>query len=264
MSATDPSATSDPSTQPATPRPSGAIVLLQSRAGGGVEVFMVRRHVQSEFVPDVFVFPGGSVKPSDRDAELAPGIAAPVGAGPTTLGSGLRAAALRECFEEAGVLLARRGNDLLAIPPEDAERFALYRRGLQQKTMTLGEVASAEHLTLATDALVHWAHWITPEAFPLRFDTHFFLAAMPPGQAATYDQMETTAGTWIRPEDALSGFEAGSFPLVFATIHQLRALVGLNDPESALAHVSGTVPRTIMPRIVPRDGGQVILMPDEE
>jgi 8-oxo-dGTP pyrophosphatase MutT (NUDIX family) len=263
---------------PVTPRPAAALLLLRDTGRdrdatttggeGGIEVFMVRRHVQSEFVPDVFVFPGGSVQAEDREAELAPGICAPPGgpqtAGPTALGSGFRAAGLRECFEEAGVLLARREAVPLALDPADMPRFEAYRAELQHGATTLGAVAAREGLTLATDEVLHWAHWITPEPFPKRFDTHFFLAQMPARQEAVHDQLETTASAWVAPEDALRRFEAGAFPLVFATVHQLRELVGQPSVRAALERFAGTTPRTIMPRLATRDGSAVILLPDEE
>ncbi|MGO8947830.1 MAG: NUDIX domain-containing protein [Ktedonobacterales bacterium] len=144
-------------------RPASAVVLARP-AGKTFEVFMVRRHVRSEFVPNAFVFPGGSVKAEDVTAEETPSLCAPAGDGPTGLGSGFRAAALRECFEEAGVLLARRGSHLLSISPGEVERFARYRDALNHQSMTLIQIAEQEGLTLATDELLHWAHWITPEA----------------------------------------------------------------------------------------------------
>jgi 8-oxo-dGTP pyrophosphatase MutT (NUDIX family) len=248
---------------PVAPRPAAAIVLLRAGRGGRLEVFMVRRHVQSDFAPDVFVFPGGSVKPEDRETELAPSLCAPVGKGPTALGSGFRAAALRECFEEAGVLLARRGDEPLAIGADDVARYAGYRQALQQRTLALRAVAERERLRLATDALIHWAHWITPEAFPKRFDTHFFLAEMPSSQEAAHDQIETTASAWINPKGALAQFEQGAFPLVFAQIHQLRALAEASTPDDARERFGGGVPRAVMPRVVERDGAAVILLPDE-
>jgi 8-oxo-dGTP pyrophosphatase MutT (NUDIX family) len=248
--------------QPVTPRPAAAIVLMREGQEGQLEVFMVRRHVQSEFVPDVFVFPGGSVKPDDHEIELEPDRCAPVGEGPTTLGSGLRAAAIRECFEEAGVLLARHDNGPLTA--ESVARIANHRQALQNKAITLRAIAEQEQLTLATDMLIHWAHWITPETFPKRFDTHFFLAEMPENQEAAHDQVETTASAWVNPKEALTQFEQGGFPLVFAQIHQLRALADVGSPEDARARFDGVVPRTIMPRVAEREGTSVILLPDEE
>ena len=228
---------------------------------------MVRRHVRSEFVPDAFVFPGGSVGAGDAATETAPGLCdgAPDDPdGPTALGSGFRVAAIRECFEEAGVLLATRHGAPAAFAPDELPRLAELRASLNQHATTAAEVARALDVTLATNALLHWAHWITPEPMPKRFDTHFFLAAMPASQQAAHDQIETTAGAWVRPEEALARFEAGDFPLVFATIHQLRALTGLADLDAARARFAGGPPRTIQPRIVQRDGRPVIVLPDEE
>jgi 8-oxo-dGTP pyrophosphatase MutT (NUDIX family) len=123
---------------------------------------MVRRHVRSEFVPSVFVFPGGSVKSEDVATEETPNLCQPFATGPTRLGSGFRAAALRECFEEAGVLLARRGAELLGGAPGEVERFASYRDRMNHQGLTLTQLAEQEGLTLATEELLHWAHWITP------------------------------------------------------------------------------------------------------
>jgi 8-oxo-dGTP pyrophosphatase MutT (NUDIX family) len=251
-----------------TPRPAAALVLLRGATNdgahtGGVEVFLVRRHIQSDFAPDVFVFPGGTVKPDDRAQEASMASPGPLD-GPTVMGSGFRAAAIRECFEEAGVLLARRDGQPLDVAGSDAERFAEYRAQLQRKELTINEIVAREGLTLETGALVHWAHWITPEAWPKRFDTHFFLAEAPTNQLAAHDDLETTESVWIAPEVALSGFEAGAFPLVFATIHQLRALSGLGSYIEARERFAGVTPETILPRIVERDGASVILLPGEE
>jgi 8-oxo-dGTP pyrophosphatase MutT (NUDIX family) len=236
---------------------------MRPYVGGGVEVFMVRRHIQSDFAPDVYVFPGGSVASDDQQAEETPGLCAPAGEGVTALGSGLRVAALRECFEEAGVLLARHGAAMLTIGEEDVARYSGYRAALQSQQMTMAALAEQEGLIFATDALIHWAHWITPEAMPKRFDTHFFLAEMPPAQEAAHDQLETTDSVWITPEEASAGFERGDFPLVFAQIHQLRALHGLTSYDDARARFASQPPSAIMPRVVERDGQMVILLPDE-
>ena len=248
---------------PVMPRPASATVMARERSVGGIEVFMVRRHVRSEFVPDVYVFPGGSVKHEDREVELAPGVCAAVGEGPTTLGSGFRAAAIRELFEEAGALVARKGSAPLTVTQADLPRLIAYRDGLNSRTATLLEVAQREGVTLATDTLLHWAHWITPEAWPKRFDTHFFLVEAPDGQEPAHDDLEVTHSAWVTPEEALAGYERGEFPLVFATIHQLRELSGLVDMAEARARFAGKIPKTIMPRVERRDAQDVILLPWE-
>jgi 8-oxo-dGTP pyrophosphatase MutT (NUDIX family) len=246
----------------AVPRASAALVLVREAPEGGIVVFMVRRHVRSDFVPDVFVFPGGSVHASDRDAERTPGLCAPAPAGPTALGEGFRVAALRECFEEAGVLLARRGGAQLALATDERARFAGYRAALCAGGASMGEIAAHEGLILATDALLHWSHWITPETLPKRFDTHFFLAAMPEEQEATHDQLETTDGVWIAPGEALVRHERGGFPLVFATIHQLRALADVRSLAEGRARFAAAPVRSMHPYIVVRDGEELIVLPE--
>ncbi len=252
--------------QPVTPRLSSAILLLRPNAeDGGLEVFMVRRHVKSDFAPDVYVFPGGSVTDADREAEVTAGVAVPIDAltPETALGVGVRAAAIRELFEEAGVLLAIRDGQPITLDPAFTARLAEWRARLQRNEVTIAELAAAEDLVLATDALTYCAHWITPEASPKRFTTHFFLAEHPAGQEAAYDALETTGGVWVRPATALAGYEKGDFPLVFATIHQLRDLAAFATPAQAIAAWRGRIPNTIMPRIIRRDGQEIILMPGE-
>jgi len=195
---------------PVAPRPASAVVLLRDGMDGGAEVFMVRRHVRSEFVPDAFVFPGGTVKPGDIEAERAPDLCGSVHqGGRTALGFGFRAAAIRECFEEAGVLIARRGAAPVAIGAADVARFAGYRAGLNEGTLTLSGLCEGEGLTLATDALLHWAHWITPEAFPRRYDTHFFLTPVPDGAEPAPDGQETVDARWFTPQGALDAHGRG-------------------------------------------------------
>jgi 8-oxo-dGTP pyrophosphatase MutT (NUDIX family) len=253
---------SPPRLPPAPARLASAVVLARSRVAGGIEVLMVRRHAQSDFAPDVYVFPGGSVKPGDREAEATPGLCAPAGSGTTALGSGLRVAALRELFEEAGVLLAYRRDVPLVIEPRDAARIAASRAELSAGRATLGSIAAREGLRLATDALLPWAHWITPEAFPKRFDTYFFLTEAPREQVATHDEIEVTASVWVSPEDALAGYARGEFPLVFATVRQLSALAGLPDVAAAQGRFGGRTPETIMPVATPTpDGGFVVQIP---
>lgn len=251
---------------PVEPRLAAAIVLLRDRPQGGVETFMVRRHVRSEFVPDVYVFPGGSVKPGDREAETVQGLCvSPVGAhlGETTLGAGVRAASIRELFEEAGVLLAGRDGHMLAITGAPADRFAEHRQGLQRNETTLAAIAQQEGLALATDRLTYFAHWITPEVMPKRFDTFFFIAAAPEEQQAAHDQLETTAGVWINPATALEQYEQGDFPLVFATIRQLEGLRDITSIAEARQRFQQQEIPAIRPRAALQNGEVIIRLPGE-
>jgi 8-oxo-dGTP pyrophosphatase MutT (NUDIX family) len=244
---------------PAAPRLAAAVVLMRPGAGAGIEVFMVRRSVRSEFVPDVYVFPGGSVQAGDQEAEATAGLCAPVVEGPLLLGTGVRAAALRELFEEAGALLAYRREERWMADAGSLGRFADYRGELIAGRTTLGHIAAREGLRLATDSLAYWAHWITPEGMPKRFDTHFFLAEERSGQSAIHDNVEVTASAWISPRGALESFERGEFPMVFATVRQLRELVDLRSTDEAFARFAGATPPTIMP-VARREADGTILV----
>ena len=252
------------------PRSSSAIMLLRDTPSGqAIEVFMVRRVIQSDFMPDVYVFPGGSVSADDRAAEQADQVCMPVAPtaadpeGRTKLGSGVRAAAIRELFEEAGVLLANRTGQVLAISDEDVPRFAAYRQAFNGRKGSLVELARAENLQLATDQLGYFAHWITPEGMPKRFDTHFFLTTAPAEQVAAHDRLETSEGLWITPADALARSELGEFPLVFATIYQLRDLARFQTVAEALAATTTHHVDTHMPVLVQEDGKSRVYLPDD-
>ena len=252
------------------PRMASAVMLLRDMAEvQGIEVFMVRRVIQSDFMPDVYVFPGGSVARDDLAAEQANNVCTPVAAtaadpeGRTTLGTGVRAAAIRELFEEAGILLAYHNGTMLAINEENVPRFASYRQAFNQRNGSLVEMAHAENLQLATDYLGYFAHWITPEGMPKRFDTHFFITTAPAEQQAAHDQLETSEGVWIRPTEALERYNNGTFPLVFATIHQLQGLAGFNSVQDALQYTMTQHVPVRMPVLVQDESGARVFLPDD-
>jgi len=230
---------------------------------------MVRRAIQSDFMPDVYVFPGGSVSAGDRTAEQSEGVCTPVAPsaadpeGRTSLGTGTRAAAIRELFEEAGVLLAYNPGIMLAFNEENRGRFRAYRQAFNQRKGLLVDMAHAEQLTLATDHLGYFAHWITPEIMPKRFDTHFFLTTAPTGQQADYDRLETSEGVWVSPAEALTRYNRGEFPLVFATIHQLRDLATFASVKEALESTKMHHVPTIKPIVVLEDGKRRVYLPDD-
>ncbi len=254
------------------PRMASTVMLLRDsvRANGTseVEVFMVRRVVQSEFMPDIYVFPGGSVSDDDRIAERTEGIYESVTPsrsdpeGRTALGNGVRAAAIRELFEEANVLLAHREGTVLAIDEESVTRFANYRQAFNERKGSLIEMARAEHLVLATNSLAYFAHWITPEGMPKRFDTHFFLAVAPAEQEALYDNLETSDGVWISPQDAIAQFEQKKFPIAFPTFHQLRDLSAFHTAQEAMLATETRHVPTHTPTLTTKDGATHISLPE--
>jgi 8-oxo-dGTP pyrophosphatase MutT (NUDIX family) len=245
------------------------MLLRDMTSGGGLEVFMVRRVIQSDFMPDVYVFPGGSVQPDDLAAEREVGLCRAVGEdaadpeGRTALGKGVRAAAIRELFEEAGVLLAYHDDEVLAVDDANRARFTKYRQAFNERKGSLVEMASAEQLTLATDRLRYFTHWITPEGLPKRFDTHFFVTTAPPAQQAVYDNLETSEGIWIAPSEALARAQRDEFPIVFATIHQLHALAAFNCVADALQACASTPVRTHAPVLIEREGQFHVHLPDD-
>ena len=221
-----------------TPRDAATVMLVRDAGAGaeaGIEVFMLRRHQQSVFLGGAYVFPGGAMEEADRhddvetvcegrtDREASEVLGVPAG------GLAFWVAAVRECFEEAGVLLAYEGEgrDLLRLDgPDDADRFAVHRRALHQGERGLVDLCRAEGLRLAVDGMHYVSRWITPEGAPRRFDTRFFLAAAPPGQEASHDEHETVGQVWIRPEEALDRHATGTLAMMLPTVESLRLLTG--------------------------------------
>jgi 8-oxo-dGTP pyrophosphatase MutT (NUDIX family) len=236
-------------------RPAATILLLRDSAEG-LEVFMVVRHHQIDFASGALVFPGGRVEEADHAfaATLEPRLAID----PPTLP--FRIAAIRETFEECGVLLARRrgaseviGADVLK--PLDEQ----FRAALDGGSVGLEEVLASAALEPATDLLVHFAHWITPANQPKRYDTQFFLAQAPAAHLAVHDGYEAVESIWIRPADALAGTAAGRFKLVFATAKNLEKLARSATVAEAMERARASVVVTVQPKPIRVEGKQRIL-----
>ena len=161
------------------------------------------------------------------------------------------------------MLLAYQADALLAIQEEAVQRFADYRRAFNQRQGSLVEMARREHLILATDHLAYFAHWITPDGNPKRYDTHFFLATAPTDQEALYDQLETSEGVWIRPADALERFQQHDFPLAFPTFHQLRDLSAFSSTHEALTTTTTRYVPTRQPILTQKDGKPYVYLPED-
>ncbi len=240
---------------------------------------MLKRNLNSDFVGGAYVFPGGSVDPLDRgpDAEaLCRGRSdadASAVLGVESGGLAFWVAALRECFEEAGVLVAqpRRGSrperDVLldTSHPDVATRFAGYRDAVNAGTMGLLEVCRREDLVLAADAVHYVSHWITPDLAPRRYDTRFFLTAAPTGQVARHDEGETIATVWIRPSAALALHAEGGMELMPPTIANLATIGSFRTTGEATAWARRiTDVPTVLPVVVIEDGQILILRPGDE
>ena len=250
---------------------------VDEEGGPTVEVCMLRRNLASEFVAGAYVFPGGSVDPEDHgpgvealcrgrsDAEASAVLGVESG------GLAYWVAALRECFEEAGVLLARHrshggaGGPLLdTSDPEAALRFATYRDAVNQGTLGLLDICRQEDLVLVVDAVHYVSHWITPELAPRRYDTRFFITAAPAGQVARHDDAETIATIWVRPHDALAREAAGEIELLPPTIANLRSIEGFTSAGDVIAWASQvTHVTTVLPIVLIEDGHILILRPGD-
>jgi 8-oxo-dGTP pyrophosphatase MutT (NUDIX family) len=257
-------------TQPVNPVDACTVVVAREGmpAGEPWQVFMVRRHVRSDFAADVFVFPGGKVDAGDRDPELlrlVDGHPSPLPEGAdirewTVYGM----TAIREMFEEAGILLARSEDGTpLDLLTERAERFDKYRLQIQAGAVTMLDMARTEKLRFMGDALHPLSRWVTPESFPRRFDTRFFVARMPERQLPIHDRAETTESTWIAPDEALDRYDEGSFPLVYATEMHLRRMEDYETVDDLIASIDSTDLSPVMPKPITRDGVEEFLLPGD-
>jgi 8-oxo-dGTP pyrophosphatase MutT (NUDIX family) len=230
-----------------TPRLAATILLVRD-APGGLEVFMVQRHHQIDFATGGMVFPGGKIETGDADPRLRERSAGAAALDADALT--LRAAAIRETFEECGVLLARaRGSAALVSAARLAEIEARWREKLNRDEAGLVDLVLAEDLELALDRLVPFAHWVTPEMVPKRFDTHFFLAAAPPDQAALHDGGESVDSVWTTPQAALAEAEAGRRTIIFPTLMNLNLLGLSTSVDEALARARRAPVVTVRPAL---------------
>jgi len=260
-------------------RPAATVMLVRDASepaadGSALEVLMVRRNLNSDFVGGAYVFPGGAVDPADGGAEAEAACVGRSDAEASALlgieagGLAYWVAVLRETFEEAGLLLAERqgGPALLAGDREEEARFARERSAVNAGTRRFLDLCRDEQLLLMVGDVHYFAHWITPQGAPRRYDTRFFVAAAPPGQIAAHDAGETIADTWISPRDALAGHRAGTIEIIFPTIRNLQAISRFATSGqllAAAAEASRSVP-TIEPRVVADGNGVRIVLPGDE
>lgn len=248
--------------------PASTVVLLRP-SDRAFEVFLVRRHDRIAFMGGAHVFPGGRVDRGDFTADAdawcdgVGGAIARLAARPPEEAVAFYVAALRELFEEAGVLLAREvSGEIVTIADAARPRFDAYRRDLAAGRMTLRDLAARERLRPALDALAPFAHWVTPDVETRRFDTHFFLAVAPPGQVAAHDDSESTDGVWLPPADATARCLNGELALPPPTWTTLRALSGFDRVEDARAWALEQRAPRIQPRVTAlADGSREILLP---
>ncbi len=244
------------------PRPAATITLVRDGAQG-LEVLMMKRNEQSAFVPGRYLFPGGSVDPADGRTDVyahCRGLTdeeASRRLGVATGGLAYWVAAIRESFEESGLLLAH-DEENNPISCEHAAELAKHRQAVAAGELPFDELLRDEGLTLEVSALVYFAHWITPPGAPRRYDTRFFVACAPAGQEAVHDNDEMVGSEWMSPRDGVERHKAGTFKLMTPTIHTLRLFARYETADALMAAMRALpdVP-TIAPRIA-KDGRRVL------
>ena len=251
-----------------------ATVMLVRDGDDGMEVFMLRRHLNSAFLGGAYVFPGGAVDEHDRHTDLDAvcvgrsdaAASELLGLDPPEGGLAFWVAAIREAFEEAGVLLAY-GHDGAILDwsdPDVAARFAEHRKAVDAGERRLVDVCVEEGLQLAVDAMHYFSHWITPVGPPRRFDTRFFVAKAPEGHTYLHDDRETIDNAWVRPADAIAMQERGEVDIIFPTLRSLDAIGRFATTDELLAAAAAIehVP-TMLPRVVNDHDGMRILLPGD-
>lgn len=238
-------------TPPTPPRPAATVVVVRD-GERGLEVLLMHRTKVMDFAGGAHVFPGGAVDPADAslacagldDAEASRRLDLPVG------GLAYWACAIRECFEEAGLLYAYAGDDLVRLDaPVAGDDAPALRRALLAGTVSFNAIVASLGLRLAADRLAYLSHWITQAGRPRRYDTRFFIAAAPEHQCPMHDEGETVAHQWIAPGSALERHARGEMHLMFPTIKTLELLAKFERAADALEYARTPRP---MPPMAPR------------
>ena len=237
----------------AVPVPAATILLLRDGASG-LEVFMVKRHYQIDSFSGALVFPGGKLDKGDSDAALAQHCDGAENWTPEMCALG--ACAIREAFEESGILLARDAAAGDFVSAQRLEALQHYRTKIDKREVALADMLATEKLRLALDQLVHFAHWITPPNVPKRFDTHFFLAVSPVGHLGSHDGHESVDSTWVTPSDAVSNRE--KWNVIFPTKSNLVKLDKSKTVDAALAAARADKVLPVLPWMEDGPDGQVL------
>ena len=247
------------SVAPVVPRPAATVILARN-VSDGIEVFVMERTTAVEFAKGMHVFPGGALDRTDHHPEIA---SLCVGlddkSASETLGieqGGLAywIAAIRECFEESGLLLGYRGNDrLLELATDEADRLAALRLEMAQSKLSFIDILLKEQVKAATDRIAYYSHWVTQAGRPRRYDTRFFVAQAPEGQTALEDNHETVGQIWVRPDQAIDLHRSGALNLMFPTIKTLESLAPFKYVEELLEYARKPRPRQVMAPVTGMD-----------
>lgn len=238
-----------------------ATIIIGKDGPQGMEVFMVVRHHKIDFASGALVFPGGKLEPEDwspkyrnytqgaddlTDEQLA-----------------FEVAAIRETFEECGVLLARERNGSSYISAERLKSLTPYRDALNERDKGLLEMVQKEDLLLACDDMHPFAHWVTPAMMPKRFDTHFYIAKAPADHLAVHDGLESVDSVWITPQRLLEEADAGKWTIIFPTRCNIEMLAQANTTAEAIAQANARTIVRVLPEVELTDTSRRLRIPVE-
>lgn len=256
----------DPTTVPV--KPAATVLLVRDADAGGVEVFMLRRTFNAAFASGMFVFPGGKVDDVDgvdEIAELCDGLTDAHASSLLGIANGGLAywvACIRECFEEAGVLLARHETTGDVVRFDDdatAQRFEVERENIHDGSVALLDLCKREGLRLTTDDIHYVSHWITPMGEKRRFDTRFFIARAPQAQEPLHDDGETIESFWISPQEAIERAHERDLMLMPPTKANIEFLLPFKTADEVLAAAAQVgMPQTILPKLKIDADGRVV------
>lgn len=251
--------------EPAPARHAATVAVLRDHDRHGLQAFLMRRVRSMEFAPGAYVFPGGAVDPRDGEAALAwsgppPAEWATVFGADDTLARELVCAAVRETFEETLVLLAGPTPDTV-VGDTRGDAWEADREALLDRSLSFGGFLDRRGLVLRADLLRPWAHWVTPKIEPKRYDTRFFVAAMPAGQRARDVSTEADRVAWVRPAEAAERGASGAWPMLPPTIATLAELAGFGTVADVLAARREIVPLEPVAELI--DGDVYLVLPED-
>jgi 8-oxo-dGTP pyrophosphatase MutT (NUDIX family) len=249
------------------------VILIREKTSDPFEILLMRRRQDQVFMGGAFVFPGGRLDEVDCEPELAacglglspeaakvklnePGL-------PGAKALGLFFAAVRETYEEAGILLAasQNGNQIDFGDRETYRRFCSYRSMIQGNKLSLSAMAQKENIQFTLDLFIPYSHWITPRLESRRFDTRFMLVRMPPGQKPIYDAIEMSDSLWLSPKKALEQHDLGKILLMPPTLKHVEELSKFSSSEELFAFASSQKIQTVLPQPFRTDSGVGIKLP---
>jgi 8-oxo-dGTP pyrophosphatase MutT (NUDIX family) len=251
---------------PAVPKPAATVLLVRDGASG-LEVYLLRRTKGMPFAGGMTAYPGGGVDPRDGDTAVAWAGPPPAEWGAAfgcdeRVARELVCAAVRETFEESGVLLAGPAGTDAVVPDVTGDDWEEQRQALLRRDLSLAEMLTARGLELRSDLLRPFAHWIAPESEPRRYDTRFFAAAIPLGQEARHVSGEADQAGWMTPAAALAEASSGLRPMLPPTLHTLGQLGRYTDVADVLAHTPPEPIHPITPRFEKDADARWAVLPD--